>query len=48
MPPAAPLNICLIGQTFMGRAHSNAWLKAPRFFDGPEGNQPRMNADARR
>ena len=33
-PDAAvtPLNVCLIGQKFMGRAHSNAWLKAPRFF----------------
>jgi predicted dehydrogenase len=30
--PAPPLNVCLIGQKFMGRAHSNAWLKAPRFF----------------
>jgi predicted dehydrogenase len=27
-----PLHVCLIGQKFMGRAHSNAWLKAPRFF----------------
>ena len=26
------LNVCLIGQKFMGRAHANAWLKAPRFF----------------
>ena len=33
--PAAPtLNVCLIGQKFMGRAHSNAWLKVPRFFPG--------------
>jgi predicted dehydrogenase len=24
--------ICLIGQKFMGRAHSNAYLKAPKFF----------------
>jgi predicted dehydrogenase len=28
-------NICLIGQKFMGRAHSNAYLKAPKFFDLP-------------
>ena len=28
-----PLNVCLIGQKFMGRAHSNAWLSAPRFFE---------------
>ncbi len=32
MPDPALLNVCLIGQKFMGRAHSNAWLKAPRFF----------------
>ena len=25
--------ICLIGQKFMGRAHSNAYLKAPKFFN---------------
>ena len=30
--PVPPLNVCLVGQKFMGRAHSNAWLKAPRFF----------------
>src|ERR1700685_4190026 len=30
-----PINICLIGQKFMGRAHSNAYLKAPKFFDLP-------------
>jgi predicted dehydrogenase len=29
------INVCLIGQKFMGRAHSNAYLKAPRFFDLP-------------
>lgn len=28
-------NIALIGQKFMGRAHSNAYLKAPRFFNLP-------------
>src|SRR5688500_16585441 len=28
-----PLNICLIGQQFMGRTHSNAWLKVDKFFD---------------
>ncbi|WP_229206871.1 Gfo/Idh/MocA family oxidoreductase [Dyadobacter crusticola] len=27
------LNIGIIGYKFMGRAHSNAWLKAPQFFD---------------
>lgn len=29
------LNLCLIGQKFMGRAHSNAYLKAGKFFDLP-------------
>src|ERR1044071_2959701 len=29
------LNIGLIGYGFMGRAHSNAFLKAPHFFDLP-------------
>ncbi|MCE7062538.1 Gfo/Idh/MocA family protein [Dyadobacter sp. CY343] len=29
------LNIGIIGYKFMGRAHSNAWLKAPLFFDIP-------------
>jgi predicted dehydrogenase len=29
------VNVCLIGQKFMGRAHSNAFLKAPKFFDLP-------------
>ena len=29
------LNIGLIGYKFMGRAHSNAWIKAPLFFDIP-------------
>ena len=33
--PDDTLNVCLVGQKFMGRAHSNAWLKAPRFFDLP-------------
>jgi predicted dehydrogenase len=27
------INICLIGQKFMGRAHSNAYLKVNKFFD---------------
>ncbi len=27
------LNIALIGYKFMGKAHSNAWKKAPLFFD---------------
>lgn len=28
-------NVALFGQKFMGRAHSNAYLKAPRFFNLP-------------
>ena len=30
-----PLHVALIGQRFMGRAHSNAWGQAGRFFDLP-------------
>src|SRR5712671_3479606 len=30
---ARTLNVGLIGYKFMGRAHSNAWLKADKFFD---------------
>jgi predicted dehydrogenase len=30
------VNVCLIGQKFMGRAHSNAYLKAGKFFDLPK------------
>ena len=33
--PHAPLRIALIGQKFMGKAHSNAWGQAARFFDLP-------------
>ena len=29
------LNVALIGQGFMGRAHSNAYCQAPHFFDLP-------------
>lgn len=29
------VNICLVGQKFMGRAHSNAYLKVARFFQLP-------------
>lgn len=28
-------NVALLGQKFMGRAHSNAYLKAPKFFNLP-------------
>jgi predicted dehydrogenase len=31
------LSVGLIGTKFMGRAHSNAWRQAPRFFDLPAG-----------
>lgn len=34
------LNVALIGYKFMGKAHSNAWRQAPRFFD--LGAKPRM------
>jgi len=33
--PKESLNVCLIGQKFMGRAHSNAYSQAPRFFKLP-------------
>src|SRR6266487_1464803 len=29
------LTIGLVGYEFMGKAHSNAWRQAPRFFDLP-------------
>lgn len=32
---AKPLHVALIGQKFMGRAHSNAWRQVGRFFDVP-------------
>jgi predicted dehydrogenase len=32
---AKPLNVGLVGYQFMGKAHSHAWLNAPRFFDLP-------------
>lgn len=30
--PSRPVHVCLVGQKFMGRTHSNAYLKAARFF----------------
>lgn len=30
-----PLRIAILGYNFMGKAHSNAWLQASRFFDLP-------------
>src|SRR5205814_5666124 len=35
MPTHPTLSVALIGTKFMGRAHSNAWRQAPRFFDLP-------------
>ena len=29
------INIAIIGTKFMGKAHSNGWMQAPRFFDLP-------------
>lgn len=29
------INIGLVGTRFMGKAHSNAWMKVPFFFDSP-------------
>src|SRR5207245_2001231 len=33
IPMARNLNVGMIGYKFMGRAHSNAWLKVDKFFD---------------
>jgi predicted dehydrogenase len=33
--PQSNINVCLIGQKFMGRTHSNAFLKVGKFFDVP-------------
>ena len=33
--PGKSLNVALVGTKFMGRAHSNAYLKAGKFFDLP-------------
>jgi predicted dehydrogenase len=32
-PRTETLNVALLGSKFMGRAHSNAWLKVAKFFD---------------
>jgi len=32
---ARKLRVGIVGYNFMGKAHSNAWMKAPRFFDLP-------------
>jgi predicted dehydrogenase len=33
--PTKELRVAIIGYQFMGKAHSNAWLQASRFFDLP-------------
>src|SRR5256885_3490600 len=33
--PKKTINVCLVGQKFMGRTHSNAFLKVGKFFDVP-------------
>lgn len=33
MSERKPLRVAMIGTAFMGRAHSQAWHTAPRFFD---------------
>ncbi len=30
---AKTVNVGLVGYKFMGKAHSNAYVKAPKFFD---------------
>jgi len=35
MPSKKILRVGMIGHNFMGKAHSNAWRQAPRFFDLP-------------
>ncbi len=42
----SPLNVALIGQRFMGRAHSNAWSQAGKFFELEL--QPRLHTVAGR
>ena len=32
---SAPLRVAMIGNGFMGAAHSQGWRVAPRFFDLP-------------
>ena len=44
--PKPILSVALIGQRFMGKAHSNAWGQAPRFFDLPV--RPRLHTVAGR
>jgi predicted dehydrogenase len=44
--PSKKLNIGMVGYGFMGRAHSNAWRRAPNFFD--TGYEPVLKAVAAR
>ena len=30
---AAPLRVAIVGYSFMGTVHAQAWTTAPRFFD---------------
>jgi predicted dehydrogenase len=53
MPKRRTLSVALLGTKFMGRAHSNAWRQASRFFDLPADIQMaaicgRDRADTRR
>ena len=34
------IGIGMVGYAFMGRAHSQAWRSAVRFFDLPVGHEP--------
>ena len=38
----SPLRIAMIGHGFMGDAHTQAWVSAPRFFDLPRHPEPRL------
>jgi len=40
------LNIGIVGAGFMGRAHSNAWLDAPYYFDLPFQVERKVACDA--
>ena len=35
-PGTTPLRVAMIGHSFMGAVHSQAWHTAPRFFDLPQ------------
>jgi predicted dehydrogenase len=48
MPVKRTLAVGLIGYEFMGKAHSNAWRQAPRFFDLPVDVQTKTICGRRR